>query len=488
MKQTEIILETASEIRSGKKTQLLYGAVLLLVSILLGFVTANSGIGTGLLFFFLLFLCIPMIYAMVAHPHFGILMVLILAYLLFVIGRFITDFPLGTVMDAMYMLLIFGVIIRQKTERNWQLFNEPIAYVILFWLGYNIIQAANPSAESRLAWLYTVRSVAIVTLTYFVFVYNIRTVNFIRTIIKLWIILAVLGALYGLKQTFFGFSESEMTNIEDNPKLYSLLYVEGHWRMFSFFADPVTYAYNMVASSLLCFGLMTGNFKFWKKIILGLLGCLFLFAMLYSGTRGAFVLFPAGLLLFPVLKFNKTVMIFTILGLLLIVFLIFVPTHNYAINRFQSAFKPSKDASFNVRKVNQKRIQPYIQTHPFDGGLGSTGMWGERFAPHSYLANFPPDSGYVRVAVELGWIGLILFCTMMFVILKTGIKNYYRIRDPELKTYCFAMILIAFAFNIGNFPQEALVQLPSSVYFYLVVALMTVTFRIDQQKETKIVN
>ena len=170
---------------------------------------------------------------------------------------------------------------------------------------------------------------------------------------------------------------------------------------------------------------------------------------------------------------------------ILLAVVICVPTSNQTINRFQSAFRPSDDASFNLRKMNQKRIQPYMQKHPLGGGLGSVGEWGDRFAPHSYLSSFAPDSGYVRVAVELGWIGLGLFCMLMFTILKTGINNYYKIKDPELKSYCLAVTLVVFALNFGNYPQEALVQYPSNVYFYLVVALMTVTLRIDkQQNET----
>ncbi|HEY1009504.1 MAG TPA: O-antigen ligase domain-containing protein, partial [Daejeonella sp.] len=102
--------------------------------------------------------------------------------------------------------------------------------------------------------------------------------------------------------------------------------------------------------------------------------------------------------------------------------------------------------------------------------------------PGSFLASFPPDSGYVRVAVELGWVGLLLFCTLMFIILKTGINNYYLIKDPELKSYCLAMTLIVFALNIGNYPQEALVQFPTNVYFYLVVALINITLRLDLEK------
>ena len=42
---------------------------------------------------------------------------------------------------------------------------------------------------------------------------------------------------------------------------------------------------------------------------------------------------------------------------------------------------------------------------PIGGGLGSTGVWGQRFTPGSFLAMFAPDSGLIRVAVELGWVG-----------------------------------------------------------------------------------
>jgi len=48
------------------------------------------------------------------------------------------------------------------------------------------------------------------------------------------------------------------------------------------------------------------------------------------------------------------------------------------------------------------------------------------------------------------------------------------------------MVLIVFAFHIGNYPQEALVQFPSNVYFYLVTALIVVIKRIDDQQQKEI--
>jgi len=176
------------------------------------------------------------------------------------------------------------------------------------------------------------------------------------------------------------------------------------------------------------------------------------------------------------------VMIFGLIAATAMAGLVFMPTSNQYVRRFQSAFSPEYDASFKVRANNQKMIQPYILTHPIGGGLGATGTWGQRFSPDSFLANFPPDSGYVRVAVEIGWIGLALFALLMIISLVTAIKNYYRINDPQLKSFSLAFVLIIFALNIGNFPQEALVQYPSNILFSLVLALVNSSLMLDRQK------
>jgi len=407
---------------------------------------------------------------------------LMFAYLLFFIGRLGVNFPLGTVMDGVQGLLILGFFIHQKRRPDWKAFKGPISVMILIWIVFNLIQVANPAAESRLAWVYTIRAVAIVMLTYFVFMYQIRTVHFLRFLLKLWLGLALFAALYAYKQEYIGFSAAEDAWL-NSEGVADLLFIAGHWRKFSIFSDPVAFSYNMVVSSIICIALLTFVKKIWQKIVLMLMVALFFSSMLFSGTRGAYVLIPAAMILFVILRINRQVIIFSGIAALFFLFLIFVPTSNSNIVRFQTAFKPNDDISFQARKNNQKRIQPYILTHPIGGGLGATGAWGQRFAPQSYLANFPPDSGYVRIAVELGWVGLFLFCLLMFFILREGINNYFLIQNPELKTYCLAMLLVVFAYNVGNYPQEALVQFPSNIYFYLAAAIINITRMLDEREQ-----
>jgi putative inorganic carbon (hco3(-)) transporter len=457
---------------------------LLLISLAFCFLITSKGIVLGALIMGVM-IGPPVVYAIVVYPRFGISLLLIMAYLLFFIMKQGINFPIGTLMDGIQALLILGFFIHQKTRPDWTVFKGPVSVMILIWIGYNFLQIANPAAESRLAWVYTIRSVAIVMLMYFVFMYQIRTIDAVRAILKIWLTLSVFAALYAYKQEYIGFSDVEDAWLHSDPVIADLLFIGGHWRKFSIFSDPVAFSYNMVVSAVLCVGLLTNAKSFWARAGFSILIALFLTAMLFSGTRGAYVLPPAAMGLFVILKFSRPVLIAGISAGVFLLFLIIVPTSNPSIVRFQTAFKPSDDDSFKVRAANQKRIKPYIWSHPMGGGLGATGAWGQRFAPNSYLANFPPDSGYVRIAVELGWIGLLLFCFLMFFILREGINNYFTIQNPELKTYCLSMLLIVFVFNIGNYPQEALVQFPSNIYFYVAVALINITKRIDD-KEVKL--
>ena len=460
----------------------LIAALLIVAAVACSYIITFSGI-KGAVIIMAVIIGLPVIAAILISSRVGVIVMLIMAYLLMGILRIGIDFPLGTLMDGLQALLIISFFFKQKTEKNWKSFKNPISIMILIWIGYNLLEVLNPVAESSLAWVYTVRSTAVVTLMYFIFLHNIRTISFLRLILKLWLALSLFAALYAFKQEYFGFFNFENQWLQSNPRIRELLFIGDRWRKFSIFSDPVSFAYNMAISGIFCIALLTGPFSRRSKIILTGMAVFFLTVMLYSGTRGAYILVPSSLILLAILRFNRKIMMYTGAAAVFMMIMVKIPTSNPTLYRFQTAFKPSTDESYNVRKKNQKLIQPYILSHPMGGGLGATGVWGQRFAPGSFLANFPPDSGYVRTAVELGSIGLLLFCIFIFICLLTGINNYYKIHDPELKTYCLAMTMVIFALNIGNYPQEALVQFPISIYFYFFLAVINATLLLYNSKQ-----
>lgn len=482
----DTFLDTLRRVILIEKLNNTFGLILLsFFAILFSLGIANIGIGFSIIVLGIA-IGIPIIYGLIVYPKFGIFIYLSIAYFMGYLGMAGVNFPLGTLMDGMLLLFILGFFIQQKKKPDWERVKGPVTTVLLIWVTYTVLEVGNPASESRLTWVYTIRTIGLLALSYFIFLYNIRTKSYLKTILKVWIIFALIGALYGFKQEYIGFSDAEERYLHSSPLIATLLFLAGHWRKFSIFPDPVTFAYNMVIASVLCLGLLRGPLSKFKRIILIASIALILTAMVFSGTRGAFPLVPATLILYSILNYSKKILIFAIVAALFVVFLIFLPTSNQNILRFQTAFKPNNDASYLVRKINQARIKPYVWAHPIGGGLGSTEQWGMKFAPNSYLAHFPPDSGYVRVTVELGWIGLTLFCIMMFVILKTAINNYYAIKDPELKSYCLGGTLVIFALNVGNFPQEALVQFPSNVLFYLSIAIINVSYIIDKEQNKKL--
>ncbi len=135
----------------------------------------------------------------------------------------------------------------------------------------------------------------------------------------------------------------------------------------------------------------------------------------------------------------------------------------------------------NLRLNNQKKIQPYIQSHPFGGGLGSCGVWGKRFNPDSELAKFPHDSSFVRMGVELGWIGLILYTLFHYVVLRTGLYYFIRCRDPFIKSLYAAITTWLFMLAVACYFQEAILQLPMNVIYNVLLAMLVTLKNFDTE-------
>jgi O-antigen ligase len=194
--------------------------------------------------------------------------------------------------------------------------------------------------------------------------------------------------------------------------------------------------------------------------------------MVYTGTRTAFAVFPVGVVFYVLITLTRKVLIGGAIFLVLGSLFMMKSTGNPIVFRIQSAFKFSKDESMQVRFENQKFIQPFIQSHPIGVGLGSTGVWGKRFTPDSWLASFPHDSGYVRIAVEQGWIGLLIYLSLLFFVLKTGLHYYIRVKDPTIKHFYLGILAVIFTLTVASYPQEIIVHLPSSLIFYIFLAAL----------------
>ena len=408
----------------------------------------------------------------------GVIIMLCIGFSLEVMRKY-TSAPVGTSLDALLVLFCVSMIAQVARSKDFEFARHPISYFVLAWMYYCALEFFNPWTPTRMAWVYTVRSLAGLLFLYFIALYAFDSVAKIKRVIK-WILgLGFVSALWGLNQEFNGFTQAELTWLYADELRLQLIYQWGRLRVFSFFADPTTCGIIMGYLSAMCVVLMVGPYKWYQRAILFVALIAMLLCMGYAGSRTPIAMFPAALaffvLLYPkrnILLVSGAVFLFGAIGMM-------KSSSNPVIYRIQSAFKPGQDASVQVRLDNQALVQPFIRDMPVGSGLGTTGEWGRRFAPGFWLASFAHDSGLVRIAVEAGYIGLTLYCLFLFTVMYTGIRQYFRIRDPTRKNLTLAIVVVMFCLVIASYPQEAIPMLPTSLMFYVLLACMVRLGKID---------
>lgn len=453
-------------------------ALLLLTSLAVAWVMSSLSVRTS----FILYVVIvgaPLIVLCLFNVAFAIGMMLFTALMVPFVVKFL-PVPMGTLLDFLILLGAVGILLRQIKERDWSFAKYPLSYMILIWLYYNAMQVLNPYAESKMAWLYTVRSVAIQQVVFFIGAYAFyRSKKAIFAILTLIVALCFASSLYGLKQQFLGFNAMEMAWVMADAERFQLYYQWNMMRIPSFCYDPTTFGILMACFAIFCVALIVGPTKRNHKLALILALICSLWAMAYTGTRTAFALVPLGAIFYMGLILNRKVLL--VGGILAVLGAGFVlkSTSSGVIFRIQSAFRPSQDDSMNLRLENQKKIQPYIQSHPIGGGLGSCGVWGKRFNPDSELSKFPHDSSFVRMGVELGWIGLILYTLFHYFVLRTGLHYFIRCRDPLIKAIYAGVTTWTFMLAVACYVQEAILQLPMNVIYNVFLAVLVTLKNFD---------
>ncbi len=449
-----------------------FGYLLMTLAVLaLSYIIATKGFTVAVVIIAAL-IGLPCVFACMFNLKFGLVLIMLFSFSLHFIKRTIhVDIPLGMVLDVLIYVMLFGIFVKQAQTKDWSFAKNPITTMVLVWIAFNVIQLGNPSASSREAWFYVFRGMAGQMIIFFVALFAINKLSFATSMIKLWIALSLMAALYGLYHEYFGLFDFEMAWLTSDEERYGLIYQWGKIRVFSFLSDPTVMGILMSYTTVLCYVLMIGPFKKTQKIMLAIAGTCTLMAMLYTGTRTAYAMLPAGFLFFSIITFRTKILIG--MGILFAIgaVIVIMPTSNHTLYRFKSAFNPAENDSYQVREKNQEFIKPVIQSHPIGMGLGSVGYWGRKFSPHSPLSNFPPDSGYVKIAIETGWIGLGLYCLMLFVAFKVGIRNYLLTKNPKIKALYLGQLSLFYALVVSNFPQDAMTQTPTNVIFYLSLAL-----------------
>jgi putative inorganic carbon (HCO3(-)) transporter len=447
-------------------------AILLLISLTVTYFIVQHGLSAGIMV--LLFsVAVILVAVVIRNYRVGFYLVFLMGSFMFIVDRLAhIDFPTGTIYDGL-IGLVFLSLFTGNHRNDWRSFKNPVTITFFVLIVYQVLQLFNPSATSTLAWLVSWRNNS----TFLLYIAAFQVFSSLKEVKRftwIWMATLIIIAAYGIYQHIFGLPAFEMAYLNEVPERVKLYINWGELRSFSILPDPSSYGLFTGMGALAAMVLALGPFKLTSRIGYGILMLIFLVAMSYSGTRTAIAMFAVGVIFYVIVMLHNRKTLFAsgvivFMGLALL----FGPFYGGTMSRLRSTFRGSDDPSMAVRDYKRIKFQKYIQTHPIGGGLNSVGSIGLRYSPgHELAGEWEPDSGYLLTALESGWIGLIIFMTMFFVVLLSGINNFFSMNDPVLKTYLLAYVVPFMALSVAHFTQDAMFTKPMNAVIFTTYALV----------------
>ncbi len=454
-----------------------------IITIICGYIVAVQGFVFGVII-----LLLPFVGYLVVHiavqPRIGFLFLIITGFFAIGLTRYIQGIPLGLSVDLILILIIVLVFFSGWKNLNWKPAWNDLTIVSALWYAYVMLELLNPEMLSNQAWFYAMRGIGFYQLLIVitaVMVFN--KYRDLKTFLKLWMVLSLLGTLKGIMQLYFGPDAWEQEWLDQGGAVTHMIF--GNLRIFSFYSDAGQFGSAQGHTAMVAGIIALGPGSIRKKAILWFIALLSFYGLMISGTRGALAVPVAGILTYLFLRKNFRILMLGLFAFLLaFVFLKFttIGQENYQIRRMRTVFD-KEDASFLVRLENQQKIKNYMGKRPFGGGVGTAGNWGQRFSPDTFLADTPTDSWYVRIWAECGIIGLILHLAMLiYILIKCWLIILYKLKDPEIKQIMIALVSGYAGILLTSYGNGVLGQMPTGVLIYLSWAFIFISPKLEREK------
>jgi putative inorganic carbon (HCO3(-)) transporter len=463
-------------------------AVLFLLAVIVGYASAfidyRAGFGVVAIF-----IAIFLIVLFMRYPYFGLYFLIAYAALPAYLARILLDTSIkpdfGLIFNILLSILLFSVITKSEFQRRnikgfWG--NAITTSYLILFLFY-IIEALNPNMMSTLGWFSYIKGYLSLMLFFYIVFCLLNSWAAVKKFIYFNIALTTVLAIYSCKQQWFGLTAFEWRWATSNPTGYIMLLQGGLLRKWSTLSDPATAGILFSSVAVQCIILFLREPKRKAKIFYAIAICFNLLAYGYSGTRTATLMLLSGIAFYIISTiYEKRTVIFMAAAIGIFALMMVSPYSPPPITRIKTTFEGSKDASAAIRDYDRHQVQPYLYQHPMGGGIFTCGMEGPKYSKGHYLEDFQPDSGYMKVFAEQGWIGLAILLLTYFLILSHSLHNFYRVTNPQIQNHSIALIAMVFTLMVGQFSQFALGPLPQ-VYSFFGALVIFIKMRDFDHKE-----
>jgi len=413
------------------------------------------------------------------NPRVGLYSLIPYCFLMGFLAREIGGFQYGLLVEIILVLTWISSLIYYKKD-DWQDMKNDMSLLFLIWFIFSFLQVINPAGASVIGWVNEIRSEALYPLMIipitFVIIKNHKDLDLV---IKLCLSMALIAALNGIKQKHIGMFPGEQAFIDGPGGLTHM--INGQLRAFSFY-DAGNFGAFEACFVVMAVVLALGSSTLWKKVVLLGMAAIYIYAMLLSGTRGAFFALVVAAIFAIFLTKNWKVLILGgifMAGFFVILKFTYIGSGNYSIQRFRSSVDPN-DASLLVRFNTQRMLKEYMSSRPFGGGLGVLGN-NSSYNQDKWLSIIQPDSYWVKIWAMTGIVGITMwFCMMMYILGKCcGI--IWMIRNKQLQIKMIAILSFTAGIFFCSYGNEVINAMPSALVTSLTFALVYMAPKFDRQ-------
>ncbi len=390
---------------------------------------------------------------------------------------------IGGMILATVLLLILSTV----ENMDWSQSKNPMLWLYSIWAGYCILEIANPNAVFE-AW-------GIANINYFIYPLvcailapiALKDIKSIQWLLLIWSVFILIAAFKGYWQKSHGFNSREL----------EFLYIYGGakthliWsgiRFFSCFTDAANFGVHM-ALAMTTFGISIFYVKrFWMKAYFAVVVMAATYGMFISGTRAAIAIPVVGIFVFSILSGSKkgwALGLTSFIGILLFFNVTTIGDSNQYIRKMRSAFRPTTDASYQVRMTNREHIRELMASKPFGYGIGLSK--GERFHPKERMP-YPPDSWLVAIWVETGIIGLVIYLLIHGALLVwCSWTLMFKVKNKQLRGLLAAWLCACVGFFVAAYANDVM-QYPTAIIIYTSFILCLTGPYIDKAESTNVQN
>lgn len=429
-----------------------------------------------------------LVLTLLKYPWIVLLLIYLVNYFIMGITRYIPIDGVSVIIDILFVLAGILILINSALYRtiDWKKAINILTVTECIWASYCILEIINPTASLE-GWMlsrHLILNGLIVTIITSLLCTKYKIVKIILFTLSILTLLAILKTFI---QKLYGFDAYETIWLNEGGAKTHIIW--SGIRYFSFFTDASNMGSNMGAAGII-FGISSFYMRSNKvRAYFFLISILALYAMFLSGTRGAMIVPLGGLAIFTIVS-KQTRSIISGATLLLFTFFFFAFTTighgNATIRRMRSAFTPTEDASFNVRKNNQDRLYEYLKHRPFGEGLGLSGDGLGTKVSNRFTTSIPTDSWYVKIWVETGVVGLVLYLGMIFsAIVRGAWIIMFQIKNKELKGILSGLLCGIFGMFLSAYGNSFWGQFPTMIISFTGLSIILNGKYFDKEIEYK---